>query len=693
MNNETNEQNQRVQKIPSTIPGSQHVPLRLRTNLRVAAYCRVSTEQESQKVSYETQKSYYTNWILSHEGWTLVGIYADEGLSGTSTKNRVQFNQMMEDARNGKMDYIVTKSISRFARNTLTAIASVRELQSLTPKVGIYFEKEGVDTLEQSGELALTLYANMAQEESASISRNIRWSIQKNFERGIEHVDLNRFLGYRRDSNGNWVIQESEAKLISEMYTRYVNGESALSIATSLNQRGCFTLNHKVWSASSVLRILRNEKYVGDLIMQKTYTKDYLSHKSLINHGEVPRYYFQNHHPAIIERSLWEKTQAMLEGGKVKAKPHPGRKKAIFSNLREEGYPLLRLTYSTRLSGYRDVRSENFDPLTEIEYYSFANPCWKVRNIESFQSKPYHECALKQSFMEKLYRLKADYEQNGPTSEIGRFQTSLLASFNKKQDETENRQLEKAIALYTNKQAISLCKVLLDSNVNLQNAIKEGEITEESLQKDLYYSLTNEETNSPFKDIQVPESSDAHIYGKLVTQLKQQLRQVEKNQQERIVNEVTVADFKQFLKELESLPEENQAKMKIMVNGRDTDGSLFRKEDGEARYGKYHAAKSGSLKITPSLILKSPDYLEFNEFFYRSFIKSGAVNNDEITYTTTFGFTFTTQGNRRTMSGFMGYKKSNKDGTIEFIDALYKLVEGTISYHRKEKKGNYHAKN
>lgn len=274
--------------------------LKVQSNIRVAAYCRVSTGDESQQTSYTTQKAFYTNLITNKPGWRFAGIYADEAKSGTSREHREDFNRMMADALDGKLDYIVTKSISRFARNTVDTLNCVRQLRQQNPPVGVYFEKENIDTLDATGELILTILSALAQDESRSISDNIRWSIQKNFQAGKPKIDLNRMLGYDKGENGEWVINPEQAKTVRYIFERYVCGQTANRIAKELNELGRKTVNKKNWSASSVLTVLRNEKYVGDIEMQKTITKDFLTHRSTINKGEAPRYYVENHHVGII---------------------------------------------------------------------------------------------------------------------------------------------------------------------------------------------------------------------------------------------------------------------------------------------------------------------------------------------------------------------------------------------------------
>ena len=243
-----------INVIPSTVrsveSGGQ---IKKQRNLRVAAYCRVSTGDESQQTSYTTQKRFYTQLITSKPGWTMAGIYADEAISGTSRAKRKQFNEMMKAALSGKMDYIVTKSISRFARNTIDTLDCVRQLRQLNPPVGIYFEKENIDTLDATGELILTILSALAQDESRSISDNIRWSIQRKFQRGEAMVDLSRMLGYDKGPNGEWLINPEQAEIVRYIFDRFVCGASSNAIAKELNAMGKTTVKGSIWRADSVL--------------------------------------------------------------------------------------------------------------------------------------------------------------------------------------------------------------------------------------------------------------------------------------------------------------------------------------------------------------------------------------------------------------------------------------------------------
>ncbi len=275
---------------------------------RVAAYCRVSTDQAEQLSSYEAQVNYYTSYITNHPDYEMAGIYADEGISGTNTKKREQFNKMIEDCKAGKIDMIITKSISRFARNTLDCLNFVRMLKELG--VEIIFEKENIQTLDSKSEIILTVLSSLSQDESRSVSENSTWGIRRRFEQGKVIVNHTKFMGYDKDENGNLVINEKQAKVVRRIFSDYVNGKGTNRIAHELEKEGIPNWNGKAkWYESSIKKMLSNEKYKGEALLQKTYTVDFLSKKRVVNNGEVPQYYVEESHPAIIEKEMWEAVQ------------------------------------------------------------------------------------------------------------------------------------------------------------------------------------------------------------------------------------------------------------------------------------------------------------------------------------------------------------------------------------------------
>lgn len=279
---------------------------------RVAAYARVSTEQDEQQSSYEAQLKYYTTYIQTNPDWEFVKVYADEGISGTSLKHRDEFNQMVADAKAGKIDLILTKSISRFSRNTVDSLTVTRELKKCG--VEVRFEKENVSSFDSSAELVFTMFSSIAQEESRSISENVRWGHQRRMEQGKTHVAFSHFLGYDKGKNGEWVINEQEATVVREIYDLFLAGKTIRSIAQNLTDKGIKTPGGKtVWGTQTVNSILQNEKYKGDALLQKTYTVDFLTKEVRKNNGELKQIYVKNHHPAIIEPERFDLVQVELK--------------------------------------------------------------------------------------------------------------------------------------------------------------------------------------------------------------------------------------------------------------------------------------------------------------------------------------------------------------------------------------------
>ena len=236
--------------------------------LKVAAYCRVSTELEQQESSYEAQVEYYTNKIEENQNWKNAGIYADDGKSATNTKKRDDFNTMIKDALDGKIDMILTKSVSRFARNTVDALTTIRQLKE--KNVAVVFEKEGVNTLDGTGEILLTILSSLAQEESRNISENTRWGVVRRFEKGQVIVNHNKFMGYTKNDKGELVIVPEEAEVVRLIFRLYLEGYSTAKISEYLEEKGIKTATGKdKWNATVIAKMIRNEKYMGDALLQK----------------------------------------------------------------------------------------------------------------------------------------------------------------------------------------------------------------------------------------------------------------------------------------------------------------------------------------------------------------------------------------------------------------------------------------
>ena len=293
---------------------------------RVAAYCRVSTDNEEQRTSYQNQMRFYSDMIAKNRDWELAGIYADEGISGTRADKRTEFQRMIKDCMAGKIDYIITKSVSRFARNTVDCLDYVRMLKARN--IGIFFEEQNIDTLKTDSELYLIIYAGFAQSESESISKNVTWSYRKKFEDGTPIFNYNRFLGYRKGEDGQPEIVPEEAKIVERIYAMYLSGMTINVISRTLKNEHIVVPGKNLgFGQNMIMNILKNEKYCGDCILQKTVTVDCISKKRKKNEGEAPMYIVENSHPAIISRETFNRAQEEL--CRRKSKPPQSERDAL----------------------------------------------------------------------------------------------------------------------------------------------------------------------------------------------------------------------------------------------------------------------------------------------------------------------------------------------------------------------------
>lgn len=326
----------------------------VKPKLKVAAYCRVSTDSDEQSTSYEAQVEHYTNFIQKNEEWEFAGIFADDGISGTNTKKREEFNRMIAECMEGHIDMIITKSISRFARNTLDCLRYIRQLKE--KNIPVFFEKENINTMDSKGEVLLTIMASLAQQESESLSKNVKMGMQFRFQKGEVQVNHNRFMGYTKDEDGHLIIEPTEAEIVKRIYREYLQGASLKQIGDGLMKDGILTGAGKPnWRPESVKKILKNEKYIGDALLQKTYTVDVLTKKRVKNNGIVPQYYVENSHKPIIPRDLYMQVQEeMLRRSNL----HSGvnRKKRVYSSK----YALSSIVYCSKCGDiYRRIAWNN----------------------------------------------------------------------------------------------------------------------------------------------------------------------------------------------------------------------------------------------------------------------------------------------------------------------------------------------
>lgn len=283
----------------------------VRRQLRVAAYCRVSTDQEEQLTSYEAQVAYYTDKIMTNPEWTMAGIFADEGITGTSAKKRPEFLRMIRLCKRGKIDLILTKSISRFARNTVDCLNYIRELKELG--IPVIFEKENINTMKADSEIIITMLGGFAQAESESISQNVRWGKRQSFKSGKVVFQYSRIYGYERGEDNRPRVVPEQAAVVKRIFESYLAGMSVASIKLMLEAEGIPAAGGKPkWSEGALQYLLRNEKYCGDALLQKTYIENCISKKMKKNNGELPKYLVKDHHEAIISRSLFELVQAEI---------------------------------------------------------------------------------------------------------------------------------------------------------------------------------------------------------------------------------------------------------------------------------------------------------------------------------------------------------------------------------------------
>ena len=318
-----------VTVIPPTINPLTHLSKVTMQKRRVAGYARVSTDSDEQFTSYEAQVDYYTQYIKRNPEWNFVKVYTDEGISGTNTKHRIGFNEMIADAMSGKIDLIVTKSVSRFARNTVDSLVTIRKLKE--KGVEVFFEKENIYTFDGKGELLLTIMSSLAQEESRSISENATWGQRKRFADRKVILPYKQFLGYRKGADGFPEVVPEEAVIVRRIYTRFMEGLTPVAIAKELTADGIPTPAVKQrGQTSTVESILKNDKYKGAALLQKCFTVDFLTKKKKVNEGEVPQYFVEHSHEPIITPEEFDKVQTEFERRKRISRQYSG--KSIFSS-------------------------------------------------------------------------------------------------------------------------------------------------------------------------------------------------------------------------------------------------------------------------------------------------------------------------------------------------------------------------
>lgn len=403
--------NPRVRVIPALGNYTRRMEGEEAPKVRVAAYARVSTLEEEQQSSYQLQVSYFEEYIEKTPGWELYKVYSDEGVTGTNTKYRTGFNEMIKDAKEGKFDYIITKSISRFARNTLDCLTYVRMLKSLDKPVGVLFDREKLDSLDSKSEVLLTIISSIAEEESKTISANVSWGVQKRFSQGKPHIPTTYFLGYDEDEEGNLIINEEEAKIVRRIFKELLSGKGTPLIAKGLTKDKIKTARGNTkWTSDAVLKLIKNEKYCGHALCQKSVTLDPLTHKRVRNKNHKPQYFIRNNHPAIISEDDWNAAQKELERRRQMFHDPEGKyrrcysNRAPFSNMLycgECGMPVTRRRLTSKNNG---------------KTYKFT--VWQC-NLSSHRAKADFECnaryiweeVIEQAYNEMLLKMTDEIDQ------------------------------------------------------------------------------------------------------------------------------------------------------------------------------------------------------------------------------------------------------------------------------------------
>ena len=444
--------------------------------IRTCAYCRVSTDNEDQKTSYNSQRIHYKNMIEENADWEFVGIYADEGITGTQTKKREQFNQMMSDALNGKIDLILAKSISRFARNTVDTLNCVRLLRE--HNVDVYFEKENIHTLGLSNELFLTLYSAFAQAESEFISENVKAGVRMKMKRG-GLVGKYAPFGYLYDKEKDVIYpDESKRDIVAYIFEEYSKGVGFRTIALQLNQLGIPSPSNLKWCHASIRRIIINEKYVGDLKTGKYYTENVLTHKKKVNYGEKEQYFTSNHHEPIISRELWDQCQEILTIRSKIIKPDGNRDKfsrkyafssKIFCGICGERF--IRRSYKIRSNG------------KEVAYWICRSHRSKINCSNLIH---YKQEELENIFVVAYNKLFQDSDKY-----INSFMKKVNEVINEKQDNLNHKKIQDEISKLENK---------LSNLIDLQ---LDGSISKEILnQKNLEISSKIKEYEQQLKNLE-----------------------------------------------------------------------------------------------------------------------------------------------------------------------------------------------
>ena len=489
-----------VRVIEPTINVDQEVKDKYRQK-RVAAYCRVSTQQEEQINSYEVQTRYYTEKINAEPKWKLVRIFADKGISGTSTKHRDEFNKMIRMCKRGRIDMIITKSISRFARNTVDCLKYIRLLKDIN--VDVYFEEQGIHSIEKGSEFYITVYGSIAQSESENISANVKWGKEQAAREGNVSFHYKNFLGYRKGTDGKPEIVPEEAETIQYIYKRFLAGDSYQTIMEKLEKQKILTPGGKEkWTYGTLHSILTNERYMGDAVINKTYTVDCISKKKKRNNGERAKYYVENNHPAIVDKGTFGMVQEEIarRSGMKKVK-QVGTKTELGKY--SSKYALTELL----------VCGECGTPYRRCTWTACGNKraVWRCISRLDYGKKRCHNSPTMSE--EDLHRAIMSAVQTVATQNTKLLQTlKTIIAMTVKCDDSEDRKLEINVRLAEINEefqkAMSLVSVDDDNNLVIEQRLTELIVEKETLNKELAKYSDEDSANSNSKVNEIVRLTD-----------------------------------------------------------------------------------------------------------------------------------------------------------------------------------------
>lgn len=614
--------------------------------VRVAAYCRVSTLLETQEGSFEAQKKHFEDLINQHPNWVLVEVYGDYGKSGTSIKHRPQFQRMIQDAEMGKIDYIMTKSVSRFGRNRSEVFEIIDRFKKRSSPIGIYFESGGIDSLDPKSNMLLSILAILAQEQSQIISENVRWAVEKMCRKGKPPYNpggRKGLFGYTLGEDKKWDIVESEAEVIKRIYGMYVRGMSAQTIANILNSENIFTRVGDVWRPNHISKMVKNEKYIGDFNCFRSFRPDVTSCR-VANRGHRENIYIENHHPAIINKKIWILVQIRirlrrLQYGRFSLKYNiEPQKKIHIHKLFSKLYGINQKGETVRLKRYRiPIRRGTTQPPRCAKWLGTGGGALA------------YEITIEQCFMEAMYKLKDEQRADKSIPSLDVYYLIALTKLNR-------RNKEKSVA---------------EELEQLKNDYSTAQFDYEKV-KSVAISEKGKGTLSRYlqdlkKDIKAME-----LEINAVTELMAESKLLKKR-------------YRKIRDMIAALPDVNENNEKLNIPGRDNCMNYFRHIEGGPRKNRMNNYNAGKVRFTSEDYELSPDILPFDSALYHALVDYAVVEGDVIRFYTVFGKIIEGHYAKRTYVDYLGYRYMAKDGMMRVFTKPEEIAQ---YFFEKEEKSN-----